>query len=103
MRVFRDELGRFVIRFGLDRPNVQCVVNKDARGCLPGMAAGEFDTGARGDSQRFQASLAQIIMENALIIPLAENIYYTVTPKNLRDIGVDSFQQNWLYDTYFEG
>jgi peptide/nickel transport system substrate-binding protein len=60
-------------------------------------AAGEADPTRRAE---IYSQIQRIIMENALIIPLVENTYFTVLRPNVRDVILDAQGYPWLYDTW---
>lgn len=62
MRAFGDEFDRFAFR--IERPNVQGVLDKDARRGFPGMGCGKFGAALRRNLQRFQTGRPQIVVED---------------------------------------
>ena len=63
MRIFRHEFDRFAV--GIDRTDIQGVVDKDPGRGLPGVAGGKIDAGLPRDFERIQARRAQIVIEDA--------------------------------------
>ncbi|HEY7030422.1 MAG TPA: ABC transporter substrate-binding protein [Thermomicrobiales bacterium] len=60
-------------------------------------AAGEADPTKRAS---IYSQIQKIIMDNALIIPLVENTYFTVLRPSVHDVVLDAQGYPWLYDTW---
>lgn len=60
-------------------------------------AAGIADPDERAE---VYSQIQQIIMENALIIPLVENTYFTIVRNDVHDVVLDAQGYPWLYDSW---
>ncbi|HET8629238.1 MAG TPA: ABC transporter substrate-binding protein [Thermomicrobiales bacterium] len=60
-------------------------------------AAGQVDQAQRNQTY---SQIQKIIMDNALIIPLVENTYFTVLSGAVHDVPLDAQGYPWLHDTW---